>query len=101
MCQTSFTLNSNNLFNCKIFKFPDNTAATVLIAHHIIADSWSVGLFCKQIIREYTSIINNSSIDTPAYSYIDFFNREQNYLSSPAFERDKAYWNSVFLQFQK
>lgn len=96
MCQTSFTLNSNNLFNCKIFKFPDNTAATVLIAHHIIADSWSVGLFCKQIIREYTSIINNSSIDTPAYSYIDFFNREQNYLSSPAFERDKAYWNSVF-----
>ena len=53
MCQTPFAFESNNLFNCKIFKFSDNTAATVLIIHHIISDSWTVGLFCKQIVQEY------------------------------------------------
>ena len=85
MCQTPFAFESNNLFNCKIFKFSDNTAATVLIIHHIISDSWSIGLFCNQIIREYTNIIDNFSIETPDYSYINFLDRENNYLNSPSF----------------
>ena len=89
MCQTPFAFESNNLFNCKIFKFSDNTAATVLIIHHIISDSWSIGLFCNQIIREYTNIIDNFSIETPDYSYINFLDRENNYLNSPSFEFNK------------
>lgn len=96
MCQTPFAFESNNLFNCKIFKFSDNTAATVLIIHHIISDSWSIGLFCNQIIREYTNIIDNFSIETPDYSYINFLDRENNYLNSPSFEKDKTYWNNIF-----
>ena len=96
MCQTPFVFGSSKLFNCKIFKFPDNTAAVVLIIHHIISDSWSIGLFCNKIIREYANIIGDFSIESPECSYINFLDREKNYLNSSSFEKDKIYWNDIF-----
>ena len=96
MCQTPFAFESNNLFNCKIFKFSDNTAATVLIIHHIISDSWTVGLFCKQIVQEYLNLTNSTNPIQYKYSYSDFIEKEQAYLSSPACENDKKYWDTVY-----
>ena len=96
MCQTPFAFESNNLFNCKIFKFSDNTAATVLIIHHIISDSWTVGLFCKQIVQEYLNLINSNNQIQYKYSYSDFIEKEQAYLSCPACENDKKYWDTVY-----
>ena len=44
--------------------------------HHLIADSWCLGLFFKEFIGEYKNLIKNEENIGIAYSYIDFINDE-------------------------
>lgn len=96
MCQTTFSMENSNLFCVKIFRLPDGTGGVISVMHHIISDSWTVGLFCKEIVQEYTNLIKNTKSDDVEYSYINYIKKEQEYLNSPCFEKDKKYWAEVF-----
>lgn len=96
MCQTTFSMENSNLFCVKIFRLPDGTGGVISVMHHIISDSWTVGLFCKEIVQEYTNLIKNTKSDDVEYSYINYIKKEQEYLNSPRFEKDKKYWAEVF-----
>lgn len=96
MCQTTFSMENSNLFCVKIFRLPDGTGGVISVMHHIISDSWTVGLFCKEIVQEYTNLIKNTKSDDVEYSYINYIKKEQEYLNSPYFEKDKKYWAEVF-----
>ena len=96
MCQTVFSIENDDLFCVKIFRLPDGTGGVISVMHHIISDSWTVGLFCKEIVQEYTNLIKNIKSDDVEYSYINYIKKEQEYLNSPSFEKDKKYWTEVF-----
>ena len=96
LCQKVFSLENDNLFCVKIFRLPDSTGGVISVMHHIISDSWTVGLFCKEIVQEYTNLIKNVKSDDVKYSYINYINKEQEYLNSSSFEKDKEYWAEVF-----
>ncbi len=96
MCQTVFSIENDNLFCVKIFRLPDGTGGVISVMHHIISDSWTVGLFCKEIVQEYTNLIKNIKSDDVQYSYINYIEKEQEYLNSPSFQKDKEYWAGVF-----
>lgn len=96
MCQTTFSMENSNLFCVKIFRLPNGTGGVISVMHHIISDSWTVGLFCKEIVQEYTNLIKNTKSDDVEYSYINYIKKEQEYLNSPRFEKDKKYWAEVF-----
>lgn len=96
MCQSTFSMENSNLFCVKIFRLPDGTGGVISVMHHIISDSWTVGLFCKEIVQEYTNLIKNTKSDDVEYSYINYIKKEQEYLNSPCFEKDKKYWAEVF-----
>lgn len=96
MCQTTFSMENSDLFCVKIFRLPDGTGGVISVMHHIISDSWTVGLFCKEIVQEYTNLIKNTKSDDVEYSYINYIKKEQEYLNSPYFEKDKKYWAEVF-----
>lgn len=85
-------------YEFKIFRFPDNTGGFFLNIHHIVADSWTMGLTCIKIIKEYYNLTNklDKFEETINPSYIDYINSENDYLNSERYLIDKEYWNNVF-----
>lgn len=88
---------SSNLFSFKIFRLPNNFGGFIANLHHLISDSWTLGLLGKNILRIYYSLKNEESIDTNAFpSYVDYILSESQYHQSDKFKKDKEYWNSLF-----
>ena len=92
-----FNIQDSYLFEFKIFRLPNSHGGFILNIHHLLADSWTLGLTCKKIINAYLALINNDTPSNSDYSdYFEFYNNEKNYLNSTKFEKDKEYWQSVF-----
>ena len=92
-----FNIIDSNLFLFKIIIFPDEHSIFLCTFHHIIADSWSLGLFAQAIMYEYKFLINKETIaEENINSYIAFIESEKNYLQSNKYEKDKNYWVETF-----
>lgn len=46
-----FDILHSDLFDFKIFKYPDSTGGVVVNIHHLISDSWTLGLIAKILSR--------------------------------------------------
>lgn len=92
-----FKITEEPIFEFKIFKFKDNTGGFLLNIHHLLADSWTLGLTCQKIVHEYSLIISNSKeIINENQSYIKYLQSEQEYLQSDRYQKDKEYWEKIF-----
>lgn len=89
-----FELLNSSLFEIKIFKYPDNTGGVIVNIHHLISDSWTLGLIAKSIVSNYYSIHNKIPIEKNKNSYIDYMNSEIKYLNSSKFEKDRDFWQN-------
>ena len=96
MVNEKFNIFNSSLFKFKIAIFPDNSAGVILNIHHIIADSWSLGLTIQKIVQIYHSIKKGEKISTQGSSYIDYIKKEQEYKQSSKYIDDKSYWNKAF-----
>lgn len=90
------SISNNQLFEIKIFRLPNNYGGVILNMHHLLADSWTFGLICKQIVDTYYNLIHNIKTPENTYSYIDYIKKEQQYMKSDAFVKDSNYWNTLF-----
>ena len=54
-----FDILNSDLFDIKIFKFPDLSGGVIVNIHHIISDSWTLGLIAKEIVNNYYWLYNN------------------------------------------
>lgn len=87
----------SNMFACKLFRLPDGSGGFSVNVHHLISDSWTLGLIAKGVVSIYSSLIKNEEPDISAISsYVDCIQSEQEYISSNKFLKDKEYWNSIF-----
>ena len=88
----------DNIYEFKIFRFSNNHGGFLLNIHHLLADSWTLGLVCRQIIEKYVSLLNNevTDLEKKSPSYFDYINDEKEYLNSDKFIKDEQYWLSVF-----
>ncbi len=79
-----------------IFYRRDADHATLLFgAHHIAVDLWSLLLFLKQLDEAYRSLSSGRSFELPhGPGYAAFSVRQNDYLSTPAAERDWTYWSA-------
>ena len=69
-----FDILNSNLFDIKIFRYPDLTGGVIVNIHHLISDSWTLGLVAKDIVTKYT-IVHNKLSNTPnTNSYINYIN---------------------------
>lgn len=87
-----FDILNSDLFNIKIFKYPDSTGGVIVNIHHIISDSWTLGLIAKEIVSNYCSLCNNTSIESQKHSYKDYIEFEKNYINSSKYLKDKQFW---------
>lgn len=88
----------NNKFEFKIFRFPNNHGGFILNIHHLLADSWTLGLVARTVMQNYNLLLNDEQlpINKNNFSYINYINDENEYLNSEKFIKDEQYWNSIF-----
>jgi amino acid adenylation domain-containing protein/thioester reductase-like protein len=91
-----FTLCDAPLCQMLVFKTAENSGGILTRVHHIVADAWSHGLITNYIIHNYFQLLQNNTPDsTITPSYEEHILKEQKYLKSRAFEKDKKYWNEA------
>lgn len=102
MVNEKFTLTNSNLFKFKLAKFPDGKGGVILNVHHIIADSWSLGLTIQEIVKIYHCLLNkNSEYISDTFSYKNLIMSEQDYKNSNRYQSDKEFWNSYLQDFSE
>lgn len=92
-----FDIYSSSLFEFRFFRYKDNTGGIIFNIHHLFADSWTLAITVKEILRIYSCLLNNEDVDTSdELSYINYIYSENEYKSSDKFLKDKEYWDNVF-----
>ena len=91
-----FEIINNLLFKFELFELPDGTGGFVINVHHIIGDSWSLGLTVKEIMNTYSKLLEGNYESKEFPSYINYIESEKDYIDSDKFYKDKAYWNDAF-----
>ena len=86
-----FKILESSLFYFRIVIFENGFGALVFSVHHMIADSWSLGLFAKAVLQEYHAALKHEILPESNASYIDYINAELEYINSKKFETDKNY----------
>ena len=84
-----FTILNSNLYKFKIVKFPNGTGGIILNIHHIIADSWSLGITVKEILKIYHCMKSGNEYVSDTFPYSNLINSETSYKSSNRYETDK------------
>ena len=99
MANSPFALYDSNLFQFVVYRFPDNHGGFIINMHHLIADSWTLGILVNEIVTIYASLINSEDYTIKSiseYSYLQYIASEQEYQKSKKYEKDKQYWNDLF-----
>jgi len=96
MANIPFDFENSFLFKFILFKLPNNSGGFIVNVHHIIGDSWTLGLIAKEVTGIYSSLLNNTYEEKQFPSYINYINNEKEYINSEKYIKDKAYWDEVF-----
>ena len=96
MANIPFEIENNFLFKFILFKLPNNSGGFIVNVHHIIGDSWTLGLIAKEVTGIYSELLNNSYEEKTFPSYINYINNENEYINSEKYIKDKAYWDEIF-----
>jgi amino acid adenylation domain-containing protein/thioester reductase-like protein len=91
-----FNLCDSPLCQMLVFKTSENSGGILTRVHHIVADAWSHALLTNHIIHNYFQFLQENSPEegiTPSYE--EHIVKEQKYLQSPKFEKDKKYWSEA------
>ncbi len=92
-----FDIYNGDLFDWRIFRLKDGTGGFMLNIHHLFADSWTLGLTCKEVVRTYSCLQKGEEVSkNDDFSYINYIYSEKEYFASEKFSKDKEYWNKVF-----
>lgn len=91
-----FFENDNDLFQFIVYKLPNGFGGFIVNVHHLIGDSWSLGLLAKEITSIYAEILKGNYEPKEYPSYINYIEAEENYRNSEKWIKDKTYWEEVF-----
>lgn len=93
--KNGLNVENNILFGFYIFKIANGPSGFFLNIHHLLADSWSLGLTCNEIIKTYQNLNTKKTPTNNTSSYLDYINSEKDYLTSEKCKKDKDFWNSL------
>ncbi|MEA4889062.1 MAG: amino acid adenylation domain-containing protein [Clostridiaceae bacterium] len=88
-----FDLIDSDLFYFALIKIDEQTSGFFARIHHLISDAWSLTQIASEIMSFYHKLKNGQPIPAENNpSYLDFIKSEQEYLKSPRYEADRAFW---------
>ncbi|MDH7478383.1 MAG: amino acid adenylation domain-containing protein [Syntrophomonadaceae bacterium] len=87
----------SELYYFAMFKLSNSEGGFYFKFHHIITDAWSIVNLYNQIMTAYHSFCEGSEPDqTPTPSYQEYIVREESYMNSEKFKRDRQFWIDQF-----
>ncbi len=86
-----------DLYSFALVRIPPHATGFYVRCHHLIVDAWSMVQIANEIVEYYYLLKAGKPLpEEPNPSYADFVRAEQEYLASPRFEADRAYWNERY-----
>lgn len=92
-----FILLERSLYEFAIVRASDQLHGYFVKFHHLVSDGWSMQIMTEQIKQFYMKLRRGEAVESDVESgYSDYIVKEQNYLSSARFEKNKRYWLDKF-----
>ena len=92
-----FSIFSPCLFRARLVDCGSGAGGIQVRIHHIACDGYSLGMFLKEIDRNYWAVING---ETPGkkkvFSFREAVESDKVYLSGPEYQRDLSWWETVY-----
>ena len=82
MTETPFDIENEELCYFAMFKVSENEAGVYGKTHHLNSDGWSMTLICDNIIKYYNMLLKNQTPADEAPSYLEYLEKEKEYLNS-------------------
>ncbi len=94
----TFDFEEGPLFRMYLFHVKDEEYVFYYNMHHIISDTWSLGILTRDVIAYYESFIKNEPHKLPELNiqYKDFAAWSNDQEKNPIFKKDKVFWTSLF-----
>lgn len=92
--QRPFSLSESRLLRLMLLKLENDRHWLLLVAHHIIADGWSVGIFTRELTQLYRafSLGEDSPLSERTIQYADFAAWQRNWLTGERLSSELSYW---------
>lgn len=87
-----FDLSKAPLFRGALFTIDPDFHLLVWDLHHIVADGTSVGI----LLEEFAAMYEKTPLPPVTTQYKDFVEWQNNFLESPEFQKQRAYWMQKF-----
>ena len=88
------------LYEFVLFKYKGTSSGGIILNfHHIICDAITAALSIRQISETYNSLVQGKglpNINPDKFSYIQYLNSENEYISSDKFIKDRDYWQKIY-----
>ena len=91
-----FDLENSPLFRFVLFELPTQSGGFIVTVHHLISDSWTLGLVAKEVTGIYADLIKGGYVEKEYPSYWRYIEYENDYINSDKYQKDKAFWDSIF-----
>ena len=92
------TKNGKPMYKIYIICSPEGTHGIYFVVSHMILDSWGITTFFKDILAVYSALKSGTEMPKPLYSYEELLKEELNYRNTPAYEKDREYFEHLFVK---
>lgn len=89
-----FDLEAGPLLRCTLFGRGPSDSVLLLVAHHIVLDAWSMGIFVDELRTFYAAEATCATASLPglAAEYVDFVDWQRRTLEGAEGQRLEAFW---------
>ena len=96
LAERVFDVYDSMLFEFRMYNCNDEYGGFVLNIHHLISDSWTLGLVAREVMGVYEKILKKEKVDfDEVYNYTDYLNTEDEYKNSAKYFKDKEFWTNM------
>lgn len=92
---TAFKNDGSQMFRMTVFTIPDGTGI-MLCASHLISDAWTYSILAADVYNICRSMMNGEADVSDSRSYIDYIQKDRQYVLSEKYEADRAYWRKKY-----
>ncbi len=89
-----FNLDRDTLVRATLFRQGEQDHVLLLVIHHIVADGWSLTIFCHEISARYAARLGRQGepLAPLPIAYADYVLWQRRHLAGAEMERQLAYW---------
>ena len=93
---TPFCMTDSPMYRFYIFITPEKSGVYPCFSH-LISDAWTLSIFCRSVMENYSLLRDGQDIIDKNISYLDYVQSEEKYMNSQRFVKDNDYWNNRFI----